>query len=366
MTVLSAVDRAASRLTGIMWAIAAMVAALWLISGMGTVEPGNRAVIVRWGAVNRVVDSGLVLAWPAPIERIVRIPGAERTQSTAMRRFAPAAAVPGITDPPTMTPGAPASAAAGIPVSGQPGSYEAGLAPASGGNGCLTGDLGLVHLAATVVWTVDDPADFVAAGGDGPGTISQALERSSTASAIAVSARRSIESMLVVGVNQDDAAAAQSRERVRTELTAGLNARLAGLHLGITAQRIDLALGLPEAAKPAFAAVLSAGQAAERLVAEARAGAERLRQEAAQARSQRLAQATALASELISHARVATDAIISLAQERDPDLQYLMRERLFRDRVEAVLHHAAQVILVSPRTPLMVWWMQLWPSASRP
>ena len=84
-------------------------------------------------------------------------------------------------------------------------------------------------------------------------------------------------------------------------------------------RRIDLALCSPEAAKPAFAAVLSAGQAAERQVAEARAGAERLRQEAAQARAQRLAQATAVASELISHARVATAAILSLAQERDPE-----------------------------------------------
>lgn len=359
MTVLSAVDRAATRLTGILWAVAAMVVVLWLLSGMSTVEPGNRAVIVRWGAVNRVVEGGLVLAWPEPIERIVRIPGAERAQSTDMRRFAPAAAVPILTVPASAAP-------ASSPVANPPGSYEVAFPPGSGTNGCLTGDLGLVHLTATVVWTVVDPGEFVAAGADGPGTISQALERSFTASAIAVAARRSIESVLVVGAAQPDPAAAQSRERVRTELTEGLNARLAGLQLGITARRIDLALSLPEAAKPAFAAVLSAGQAAERQVAEARAGAERQRQEAAQARSQRLTQATAVASELISHARVATAAILSLAQERDPERQYLMRERIFRDRVEAVLHHAAQVILVSPHTPLMVWWMRLWPSAGKP
>ncbi len=359
MTVLSAVDRAATRLTGILWAVAAMVVALWLLSGMSTVEPGNRAVIVRWGAVDRVVEGGLVLAWPAPIERIVRIPGAERAQSTDMRRFAPAAAVPGLSAPASVAP-------AGSPVANPPASYAVAFPAGSGANGCLTGDLGLVHLTATVVWTVVDPGEFVAACADGPGTISQALERSFTASAIAVTARRSSESVLVVGAAQADPAAAQSRERVRTELTEVLNARLAGLRLGITARRIDLALSLPEAAKPAFAAVLSAGQAAERQVAEARAGAERLRQEAAQARSQRLNQASAVASELISHARVATAAILSLAPERDPERQYLMRERIFRDRVEAVLHHAAQVILVSPRTPLMVWWLQLWPSASKP
>jgi regulator of protease activity HflC (stomatin/prohibitin superfamily) len=369
MTVVSTVDRAALRITGIQWVDAAMAGALWLLSGIATVEPGSRAVIVRWGAVDRVVPSGLVLAWPVPIERIIRIPGAELAQSTEMHRFAASAAAPiataaGLAEQAAAQ--APAAVPAGSPAAGQLGRYEVGFPAANGSNGCLTGDLGLVHLTATVVWTVDDPGDFVAAGGDGAGTISQALERAFTASAIAVVARRSIGSVLVVGSPQGDPSAAQSRERLRTELATELNARLAALRLGLIAQRIDLALSLPEAAKPAFAAVLSAGQAAERQVAEARAGAERQRQDAAQARTQRLAQATALASELISHARVSTAFILSLAQERDPERQYLMRERIYRDHVEAVLRHAAQLILVSPQTPLMVWWMQLWQPGGKP
>ena len=371
MTVTSAVDHAATRITGILWTVAAMVVVLWLLSGLSTVEPGNRAVIVRWGAVNRVVETGLVLAWPSPIEQIVRIPGAELAQSTDMRRFASIAAVPIATIPAAETPVSPAGPAiatrpAGTFAASPLGHYEIDFPAASASSGCLSGDLGQVHLIATVVWTVDNPREFVASGLDGTGTIAQALERSFTASAIAVVARRSIESVLVVGSAQANVAAAQSRERVRTELTEGLNARLVGLHLGITAQRIDLVVSLPESAKPAFAAVLSAGQSAERLVAEARAGAEHLRQEAAQARTQRLTQATAVASELISHARVRTDTILSLAQEHDTERQYLMRERIFRDRVEAILHHAAQVILVSPQTPLMVWWMQLWQPGSTP
>jgi regulator of protease activity HflC (stomatin/prohibitin superfamily) len=244
--------------------------------------------------------------------------------------------------------------------------FDVPLSAGPGLGGCLTGDCGLVQIAATVVWTVDEPRAFVAMSADGPGTIAQALERAFTASAIQVTARRALDTVLVVGGPQTDAAAGQARERLRIDLTSALNARLTVLGLGISAQRVDLAVSLPEAAKPAFAAVLSAGQTAERAVAEARSGAERLRQDAAQARTQRLAQATANASEIVSHARVVSDSIVALAQERDPERAYLMRERLYRDRVEAVLHHAGQVVMVSPQTPLMVWWMQLWPTGGKP
>ena len=168
-----------------------MVVVLWLLSGISTVEPGNRAVIVRWGAVNRVVETGLVLAWPSPIEQIVRIPGAELAQSTDMRRFASIAAVPIATIPAAETPVSPAGPAiatrpAGTFAASPLGHYEIDFPAASASSGCLSGDLGQVHLIATVVWTVDNPREFVASGLDGTGTIAQALERSFTASAIAV------------------------------------------------------------------------------------------------------------------------------------------------------------------------------------
>jgi hypothetical protein len=112
---------------------------------------------------------------------------------------------------------------------------------------------------------------------------------------------------------------------------------------------------LPEAAKPAFAEVLSAAQQAERAVAEAKANAERQRQEASLFRFQRLSQAEALAKGLTSRARVATDTIVALAQERDPQKQVLLRQRLWRERLESVIRKAGQVVAVTRSQQMKLW-----------
>ncbi len=112
---------------------------------------------------------------------------------------------------------------------------------------------------------------------------------------------------------------------------------------------------LPAQAKPAFAEVLSAAQAAERAVAEARANAERVRQEASVFRAQRLAQAEALAKELTSRARVATDTIAALAKEKDPGKQTLLRQRVWRERLETIMRKAGQVVVVSRTHPVQIW-----------
>ena len=166
--------------------------------------PWNRAtarVIVRWGPVNRVVEGGLALAWPAPIERIPSSsPGPSgrrvRTCAASLCRGRPH---PRGADVHCIGGSARRRRCRRHPAANPPGPLRVAFPVGSAANGCLTGDLGLVHLTATVVWTVDDPGEFAAAGADGLGTISQALERAFTARAIAVSARRSIESVLGSG-----------------------------------------------------------------------------------------------------------------------------------------------------------------------
>jgi len=324
-----AVDAAARRTAWVLVAAAVLAAGLWLVSGIATVEPGDRAVVLRWGAVDRVVGSGLVLAWPRPCEEIIRIPGPERTRTSEIRRLAmPAAVHPA----PDAAPQPPARTA-----------------------GCLTGDAGLVHLEAAVVWTVEDPAAFVTATRGGEETLEHGLERAFIASAIGACAVRSVDGVLVVGSEAADEIAAQSRERLRGDLALALNARLAELGLGIRAQRIDITAELPARAKPAFAEVLSAAQAAERAVADARADAERMRQDALAFRAQRLGQAEALAKELTSRARVATDAIVALAQERDPGRQNLLRQRVWRERLEGILRKAGSVTALDRGRPVQLW-----------
>jgi regulator of protease activity HflC (stomatin/prohibitin superfamily) len=332
MSATSAIDAAARRTAGVLVLAAILASGLWLVSGVTTVEPGNRAVVLRWGGVHRVVGSGLVIAWPRPIETIVLIPGAERTQTTEIGRMPTRPAA----DPMAPMPSMPA--------------------PAIGGPmGRLTGDAGLVYLSGSVVWTVEDPGAYVTTTRDGPVTLTRGLERAFASAAIAVCAGRTIDGVLVVGNADVDESAAQSRERLRGDLLLGLNARLDALKLGIRAQRVDVTAELPEAAKPAFAEVLSAAQQAERAVAEAKANAERQRQEASLFRSQRLSQAEALAKELTSRARVATDTIVALAQERDPQKQVLLRQRLWRERLESVMRKAGQVVAVTRSQPMKLW-----------
>jgi len=343
MTTAMALDAAARRTIAILWLAAGLVGTLWLISGITTIEPGSRAVVLRWGAVDRVIESGLVVAWPRPIETVMRIPGAERTQSTLIRRFAsPSSAVL------LPAPGAPATSP-----------YDAALIAAAGTPGCLTGDAGLVHVTGTVVWTVTEPRAFATLTSDGPTTIVQALERCFAAATVAACARRSVDGVLVVGTADGDNHAAQARDRLRGELVADLIRRLQALDLGITASRVDLVVELPDNAKPAFSDVLTAAQSAERAVASARAGAERTRQEALQARSQRLSEAAATAQELITSAHVATDVVVSLSRERDPRRQFLLRERIYRDVLDKILHQAGQVTVVAPGTPTLLWLMPL-------
>jgi regulator of protease activity HflC (stomatin/prohibitin superfamily) len=354
MNAAQAIEVAARRTTHLLWAAAGMALVLWLVSGISTVEPGNRAVVVRWGAVDRVVDSGLLLSWPRPCERIIRIPGAERTQTTVLRRFAS----------PKSAFGARAIAASMLTPSSS--TREAPQMDQAGTPGCLSGDMGLVHLTATVVWTVEDPRAYVVSATDADATIVLAIDRAFASTAVACCARRNVDGILVVGSAQVDAHSAQERDQLRGELVIGLNDRLHALGIGISVQRVDLQVELPDDAKPAFAEVLSAAQGAERAVAQARTLAEREHQEAMQARSQRLAEASANAHETISSARVATDSIVTLAHEQDPRLRYLLRQRIYRDCLDTVLRQAGQVSVVTPSTPSAIWMMQLWSAGGRP
>ena len=56
----------------------AVMAVVWLASGFVSVDTGSRAVVMRFGKVDRVRDSGLVWAWPRPVETVVLVPASER------------------------------------------------------------------------------------------------------------------------------------------------------------------------------------------------------------------------------------------------------------------------------------------------
>ncbi len=315
------VEVAGRRAVTLLGSAAVVAALLWLISGITTVEPGQRVVIARWGVPRTVVPAGLVLAWPAPIDTLIRLPALERPQTTEVTRLAlpPASATPAPAGPPQVQP--------------------------TRLGGCLTGDAGLVHLTGSVIWTIEDPLAFATAQRGEPERIRRAIERTFTAAVTAACARRGVDGVLVAS-GDERGGAAQDREVLRTEVARDLDRRLRILATGLRIERVDLVAELPEAARPAFAQVLAAAQGAERDLAEARAVAERVRQEAGQAAATRAARAQAVATELLSQARVATDSIAALAQEQDPQARLLLRQRLWRERSESILRRL-QVTLVN-------------------
>jgi regulator of protease activity HflC (stomatin/prohibitin superfamily) len=311
------------------------LALVWFFSGLKQVEPDMRAVVLRFGEVVREQGAGLVLAWPEPIERVELVPAGERLLTMPVK---------GLT---LNQPGSSSPFAARLP----------GFDLRKDGGHVLTGDLGIVHLDAQVIYRVADARAWLASRT----LLAPAFERLFAAAAIAACARRTLDGVLVARpdlVDRGDVAPerrqadAGDRERFRADLVTGINARLdelaaAGGPLGVRVERIDLTVDLPPRVQHAFEQVLSARQAADRDVAQARADAERTAQLADSERNALVSAAEARAAEISSEASVRTSSVMALAAVTDPGERALLLERLWRERIEAILRDAQSVTAVS-------------------
>lgn len=312
-----------------------VLAAVWFASGLKQVEPDQRAVILRFGEVVREQGSGLVFAWPEPIEKVELVPAAERLLTVPVRALTLRE-----TQSSSLFPGR-------LP----------GFDLRRDGGHLLTGDEGVVHLDAQVVYRVVDTRAWLVARD----VLEPALERLFCAAAIGACARRTLDGVLVARpdlVDRGDVDAsrreidAADRERLRSDLMTGMNERLAQLEagggaLGVRIERVDVTAQLPPRAAGAFQQVLSARQGAERDVAEARSEAQRVAQAAESERTAVLQDAEAKAGELVSDAKVKTSGVVSLTQARTADERRLLLARLYRDRIEAILKDAQDVTAIS-------------------
>ena len=50
----------------------------WATGNMRELQPGTQAVVLRFSRIVRAQAAGLVLAWPQPVEKVVRLPSGER------------------------------------------------------------------------------------------------------------------------------------------------------------------------------------------------------------------------------------------------------------------------------------------------
>ncbi|HKM61894.1 MAG TPA: SPFH domain-containing protein [Acidisphaera sp.] len=305
--------------------IATVLLALgWATMNVRQVPPEMQAVVMRLGAIDRVQQSGLVIAWPRPIERVLLVPGP--VQQMSQRLAANTAGAPGLSNVVALSD-----------------------APATAGS-FLTGDGGVVLLDATLTWRIVDAAAYVLAEQH----IAPALRRAAEGAAVAIAAARPLDDFVVARPERADPRAQAAREALRAAFAAEVNRRLraldaSGAGLGIEVTRADVSAYLPASAKLAFDAVLNAGQMAEQGIAQARTGAEQARQAAAQESDRIVAAAQATAAEKIADAHAKTAEIASLAADNPPDTRPALIERLYRDRIVAILKGAGAVTAVDAR-----------------
>jgi len=314
----------------VLYAAIALLAAGWVASNWRQVPADSQAVVLRFGRIAGVQQAGLIMSWPRPVGQTVLVPGADRLLTLLTLRTTATARTAGLTDAFTD--------ANGVAIPDGAGSY-------------LTGDGGVVLLAASVTYQVADGAAYYLVQAH----VESALQRLFAASAVTLAARRSLDDFLVARPDRADAPRAALRENrrqaMRGDLVREMNRRLAELAardapLGVVVSRIDLEATLPPAAKIAFDGVLVALQLAEQGIAGARTEATRTLQAADRERDRLLAAARASSEERVGEARARTAAITAIEASTTLAGRPAMLDQLYRDQLALLLHKVGRLTAV--------------------
>ena len=126
----------------------------WSVSNFRQVPPESRAIVYRFGSIVRQQGAGLLMAWPRPIEQVVILPSEDRQIEFRIDQFEPDSAVGG-----------------DFMISDYARENTAFL---------LTGDASVVHLQATLLYQIIDPAAYILAAEH----VGPALQRLFVASAV--------------------------------------------------------------------------------------------------------------------------------------------------------------------------------------
>ncbi|VVN55845.1 hypothetical protein PS685_02013 [Pseudomonas fluorescens] len=314
-----------------LYAVTVFAAVAWGFSNVRQIDPQNRAVVLRMGALDRIQNAGLLWAWPKPFEQVVIVPAADRVSERRIENLLRS----------DVALQADRKASFATPVS-----------DALAGSGyLLTGDAGVVQLDVRVFYNVTEPYAFVLQGEH----VLPALDRLVTRSAVALSAARDLDTILVARPELigSDSQAAERRERLRGDLVQGINQQLASLSAtgqgtGLQVVRVDVQSSLPGPAVNAFNAVLTASQHAEQAVAAARNEAAKVTQSATQQADRSVEQAQAQASERLAKAQADTSTIINLAKVQQAGNDSGLMLRLYRERMPRILGQAGSVTSVDP------------------
>jgi modulator of FtsH protease HflK len=310
----------------------------WACSNIREVPADSRAVVLRMGQVERVQEAGLVLAWPRPIETIMLLPARDREIALKLdtgNDSSPSSETDFQIHQPDDF----------VTLRAQKDTWNAGY--------FLTGDASVVQFAATLFYSISNPAAYFVEGDH----VVPALQRIYRASALALAGSSELDDFLVARPEQQSAAvldASARRERVASDLAAMMNRRLLdlardGSDLGVEIRRIDIVAMLPPVAKSAFDAVLTATQTADQQAAAARTEAATTRAQADRDRARVVSEAEAAAQETIGRAGANAAAIRALARSANPAHRDSVLAEYYREQIGPILARAGTVTVVDPR-----------------
>jgi membrane protease subunit HflK len=275
----------------VIWAIVALIALGWLLTGVFVVEPNQEGVITRFGVYSRSVEPGLHYHLPAPIEatQLVSVTNQNKTV-----------------------------------IGGSQGAEEPDESL------MLTGDENIVDLSFTVQWHVSDAAKY----------LFDIREPDAAVKAVAESAMRE-----VVGRNPLTAIITNGRGAVESETIALMQRILDRYQSGITIDAVQIQnANPPQDVVPAYQDIARAGQDQQsaindankyrnRVINEAKGDAAKITQAAEGYRAQVTKEAQGQAArfdELYKQYRLAPG---------------LTRERLYIETMQRVLTHSHKVIV---------------------
>lgn len=297
------------------WWLAVLLVA-YAASGITLVQPDEVALTYRFGALvgegaGAIQPPGLLIALPRPIDRVERVPVA-RVFETELRAL-------------HFTEGA-------DKVTRYLVTNRATLDPERTGY-ALTGDQNIVHLAMVARWQVGDPIAWSRAVHDPENQLRVAVHQAAVAA---------------LGGLPVDTVLSDGRQQLVETLTRDAQASLDAWQAGVSIVSLELVdLAPPQQVKEAFRDVQTAAIEAETRVrsAEEYRAVQLPKARTDKRRAVQAAETDAL--ERVQQARSEAEAFVAIAEEHRKD-PTVVRERLYREGIEAVLRDAGKVDFVPP------------------
>ncbi len=264
----------------------------WLTQNIRPIPAGSQAIVSRFGAVVRVQQEGVLVAWPPPVEHVVVVPVGERQMlqkgPDGFMQLRHAASV-------------------------------------------LTDDGNVVRLAGLFTWHGPDDSH-----------VAPALSATFQTCALKVAAHHRLDDFLSAGAWQGEIV-----DLIRTKLAA-LDEAGAGLGIGIA--RAEISAGLPASMQTAADAAAAQARAAEAALAAARDEAAHMLQQTDKDRDRIFGNAHAEAAERIAFARSSTATLSALEARLNQGSRAALLADLYRERIAGILRQAGSVSTVDPKS----------------